>query len=181
MQHDIILTEGNLTLRPLSESDIPQLCRLANECLEELAQMGAPPNSESYYQASLTSVTEMPFVIVVDGELAGSTRYGGIREVHAGLEIGWTWLHPRWHGTGVNRRMKLLLLTHAFEQMKMERVQLRTDIRNKRSQRAMEKIGAAKEGVLRAHMRRPDGSMRDTVLFSFIQAEWPEVKQRLQE
>ena len=179
MRHDVTLQDGTLTLRPLTPEDLPALCALADADLDEYRQMGTLPNTPAYYEAALDSPTEMPFVILVAGELAGSTRYGDIRAAHAGLEIGWTWLARKWHGTGVNRRMKRLLLTHAFERMGMERVQLKTDVRNTRSQRAIEKLGAVKEGVLRAHLRRPDGTLRDTVMYSFTRADWPAVQARL--
>ncbi|WP_019587549.1 GNAT family N-acetyltransferase [Deinococcus apachensis] len=173
MRHDLTLTEGDLTLRPLMEADIAGLCALAADCAHELRLMGSPPSSPAYYTAALEAADALPFVVEVGGELAGSTRYGDIRAAHAGLEIGWTWLHPRWHGSGVNRRMKLLMLTHAFEDMGMERVQIKTDLLNTRSQRAIEKLGAVREGVLRRHMRRPDGSMRDTVMYSVTREDWP--------
>ncbi|GHF76776.1 GNAT family N-acetyltransferase [Deinococcus ficus] len=179
MRHDVTLQDGTLTLRPLTPEDLPALCALADADLDEYRQMGTLPNTPASYEAALDSPTEMPFVILVGDELAGSTRYGDIRAAHAGLEIGWTWLARKWHSTGVNRRMKRLLLTHAFERMGMERVQLKTDVRNTRSQRAIEKLGALKEGVLRAHLRRPDGTLRDTVMYSVTRADWPAVQARL--
>lgn len=179
MYHSITLTDGNLTLRALTEADIPGLCALAADCPEELALMGTSPSDVAYYQTALDTPDQQPFTIVVDGQLAGSTRYGDIRAAHAGLEIGWTWLHPRYMGTGINRRMKLLLLAHAFKTLDMQRVQLKTDNLNTRSQRAIEKIGAVREGVLRKHQRRQDGTLRDTVMFSITADEWPEVRARL--
>lgn len=179
MRHDVTLQDGTLTLRPLTPEDLPALCALADADLGEYRQMGTLPNTPASYEAALDSPTEMPFVILVGGELAGSTRYGDIRAAHSGLEIGWTWLTPEHWRTGVNRRMKRLLLTHAFEQMGMERVQLKTDILNTRSQRAIEGIGGVREGVLRSHMRRADGTMRDTVMYSVTRPEWEGVKARL--
>lgn len=179
MQHDVTLQDDNVTLRPLTGQDIPALCALADECADELRLMGTPPNTPAYYQAALDAANQMPFVLLVDGKLAGTTRYGDIRPGDSGLEIGWTWIEPRHMRTGVNPRMKRLLLTHAFEQLGMERVQLKTDIRNVRSQGAIAKLGAVREGVLRSHMRRPDGTMRDTVMFSITREEWPGVKASL--
>lgn len=179
MRHDLSLSDGDLRLRALTEADIGPLCALARDCGDELRLMGTPPTAEAYYRAGLDAPNQLPFVIEVAGQLAGSTRYGDLRPADAGLEIGWTWLHPRHHGTGVNRRMKRLLLAHAFEHMGMQRVQLKTDILNLRSQRAIAALGATREGVLRAHMRRPDGSMRDTVMYSVTAPEWPDVKARL--
>ncbi|EYB69567.1 acetyltransferase [Deinococcus phoenicis] len=179
MRHDLTLQDGDLTLRPLTEADIPALCALAGTCADELRLMGSPPHQAAYYWAALDAPDQLPFVVEVGGELAGSTRYGDIRTAHSGLEIGWTWLHPRWHGSGVNRRMKRLLLQHAFGDLGMARVQIKTDSLNVRSQRAIEKLGAVREGVLRAHMRRPDGSLRDTVMYSVTREDWPEVQRHL--
>ncbi|WP_034386637.1 GNAT family N-acetyltransferase [Deinococcus sp. YIM 77859] len=179
MRHSLTLTDGDLLLRPLTAADIPALCALARDCADELRWMGTPPDQPASYQAALEAPDHMPFVVEVGGEVAGSTRYGDIRAAHGGLEIGWTWLHPRWHGSGVNRRMKRQLLAHAFEVLGMERVQLKTDLLNTRSQRAIEKLGAVREGVLRRHMRRPDGTMRDTVMYSVTRDEWPGVAARL--
>lgn len=176
MRHDLTLQDGDLTLRPLTEADFPALCALAADCAEELRYMGTPPSDPAYYAAGLEAANQMPFVIVSGDQVAGSTRYGDLRPADAGLEIGWTWIHPHHMGTGLNRRMKLLLLSHAFERMNIERVQIKTDILNTRSQRAIEKLGAVKEGILRAHMRRSDGTMRDTVMYSVTRAEWPQVK-----
>lgn len=181
MQHDVTLRSGDLTLRPLTDADIAPLCALAADCGDELRFMGSPPSSESYYRAALDAPNQLAFVIEVAGALAGSTRYGDLRPADAGVEIGWTWLHPRHHGTGVNRRMKRLLLGHAFEVMGMQRVQLKTDILNVRSQAAIAALGAVREGVLRAHMRRPDGTMRDTVMYAITAAEWPGVRAGLDE
>ncbi|WP_216321416.1 GNAT family N-acetyltransferase [Deinococcus aestuarii] len=181
MHHGLTLRDGDLNLRPLTEGDTSALCVLAVDCGGELRWMGSPPILPAYYRAALDAPDQMPFVVEVGHELAGSTRYGDIRTANSGLEIGWTWLHPRWHGTGTNRRMKRLLLAHAFEEMGMERVQLKTDLLNTRSQRAIEGLGAVREGVLRRHMRRPDGTMRDTVMYSVTREEWPAVARRLAE
>lgn len=179
MTHDTTLRDGDLTLRPLTEADIQPLCNLTTAHADALRLMGTLPNTPDYYAPALSDPTQMVFVIEVGGQLAGSTRYGDIRAAHAGLEIGWTWLTPEHWRTGINRRMKRLLLAHAFEGMGMERVQLKTDILNTRSQAAIEGLGAVKEGVLRSHMRRADGTMRDTVMYSVTRAEWPQVRARL--
>ncbi|WP_291423833.1 GNAT family protein [Deinococcus sp.] len=179
MQHDVTLKDAELTLRPLTEADIPALCGLATEHRDELALMGTLPNTPTYYRSGLEAPDQQVFVIEVGGELAGSTRFGDIRTAHSGLEIGWTWLAPRYYGTGINRRMKKLMLEEAFERMSMQRVQLKTGNRNIRSQRAIAGLGAVREGVLRRHVRRDDGSMRDSVMFSVLADEWPAVKAQL--
>lgn len=111
----------------------------------------------------------------------GSTRLMDIRREHGALEIGWTWLSPLVQRTGVNTEAKFLLLRHAFEDLGAVRVQLKTDSRNLRSQKAIERIGAVREGVLRRHMRLWNGYLRDTVYFSVLDHEWPQVKDRLLE
>lgn len=179
MRHDLSLRDAELTLRPLTEADVSALCALAQSCVPELRWMSTPPTDPAFYLSALAAPEQQPFVIEVGGELAGSTRYGDLRPEHGGLEIGWTWLHPRWHGGGVNRRMKLLLLDHAFGELGMERVQLKTDHMNARSQRAIEGLGATREGVLRRHLRRPDGTWRDTVMYSLIREDWPQARARL--
>ena len=126
---------------------------------------------------------QIPFAIIdaESGKAAGSTRYLEIRPEHRGLEIGWTWLGPAFQRTGINTECKYLLLSHAFDQLDAIRVQLKTDERNVQSQRAIERIGAVREGTLRAHMLMWNGHLRDSVYFSVTRSEWPIVKDRLRE
>lgn len=113
------------------------------------------------------------------GAIVGSTRYHDIVAAIDRVEIGYTWYAASWQRTHVNSACKLLLLTHAFEALGCQVVGLRTDNLNANSQRAIERLGAKKDGVLRHHYARRDGSARDTVMYSILRAEWPEVKQRL--
>ncbi len=113
------------------------------------------------------------------GAVVGWSSYLEIAPNDARLEIGNTAYDPGVWGTAVNPECKLLLLTHAFEHLNMGRVQLKTDIRNTRSQQAIHRLGATYEGVLRRYQRRSDGTVRDTVLFSITAEEWPVVRQRL--
>jgi len=123
-----------------------------------------------------------PFAIVdsQSGRAVGATSYLDIRPADRGLEIGFTWISKPFQGTLVNPECKYLLFRHAFEDQQAVRVQLKTDLRNLHSQRAIEKLGAKREGVLRKHMIRPDGYIRDSVMYSVICDEWPEVKARLE-
>ena len=107
------------------------------------------------------------------GILAGSTSYYGMDEPNRRIAVGHTFLGRAHWRTGANREAKLLLLTQAFDELGCERVELHTDIRNVRSQRAIEGLGATREAVLRRHRRRPDGSWRDTLLYAILAAEWP--------
>ena len=126
--------------------------------------------------------SQIPFAIVDRrrGRAVGSTRYLDIRRPDRGIEIGWTWLGTAFQRTALNTEGKLLLLTHAFEDQGAVRVQLKTDLRNERSQRAIERLGAVREGVLRKHIILWNGFIRDTVYYSILDSEWPEVKRRLE-
>ena len=132
--------------------------------------------------AGVEAGREIAFAIVdaASGRAVGSTRYLDIERDHRALEIGWTWIGPAWRRTPINTECKLLLLTHAFEALAAHRVTLKTDARNVVSQRAIERIGAVREGVLRRHRVCWDGSIRDTVYYGIIDAEWPAVKARLE-
>lgn len=114
------------------------------------------------------------------GEAVGMTGYLEIRPQHLGLEIGRTWIARSHQGTRINPESKYLLLRHAFEDLGAVRVQFKTDLNNVHSQRAIEKLGAQREGVLRRYQKRSNGFVRDTVVYSILAEEWPEVKARLE-
>jgi RimJ/RimL family protein N-acetyltransferase len=148
----------------------------------------APPASEADMRAVIDLLLErreagaqLPFaqVELASGRAVGSTSYLDIAPADGRVEIGWTWLGRPWWRTPLNTEAKLLLLGHAFDTLHLNRVALKTDVRNERSQAAIERIGGVREGVLRAHMIRPDGSLRDTVYFSILASEWPAVRERL--
>lgn len=126
--------------------------------------------------------TDLPFVAIylASGRVAGATRYLNIIPKDRGLEIGGTWYGLDFQRTPANTECKFLLLTHAFETLKCIRVQLKTDARNERSQKAIERIGATKEGILRNHMILPDARFRDSVFYSILDSEWAEVKRNLE-
>jgi len=114
------------------------------------------------------------------GEIAGSTRYHDIIAGVDRVEIGWTWYAKRWQKSHVNTACKLLLLGHAFDQLGCKVVGLRTDNFNFTSQRAIEALGAKKDGVIRHHWPRRDGTVRDTVMYSILAHEWPDVRRHLE-
>ncbi len=114
------------------------------------------------------------------GRIIGSTRYMDIDAHHRGLEIGGTWLAPQWHRSGINVEAKYLQLRHAFEVLGAVRVSFKTHHENLASQTAIAALGAKPEGVFRNHMIMPDGSFRNSVWYSIIQEEWPEVKAGLE-
>jgi N-acetyltransferase len=126
--------------------------------------------------------TDLPFAVVLQasGPAIGATRYLDIRPHDRAVEIGGTWFAPAHQRTAANTEAKYLLFRHAFETLGCLRVQLKTDLRNERSQRAIERLGAVREGVLRDHMLMPDGYRRSSVYYSVLEAEWPAVKARLE-
>jgi N-acetyltransferase len=134
-----------------------------------------------YVLACRDAGTQIPFAVrrLSDGELVGSTSYLDIHVQNKRIEIGSTWYRPDVWQTRVNPECKLLLLAHAFEVLGVNRVALVTDVRNTRSHAAIAKLGAFREGVLRAHMISQGGRVRDSVVFSIVAAEWPAAKERL--
>ncbi|HEX8137091.1 MAG TPA: GNAT family protein [Pyrinomonadaceae bacterium] len=115
------------------------------------------------------------------GQTVGSTRFGNIDVLNRRVEIGWTWIAPRWQRTAVNTEAKYLMLTHAFERLGCMRVELKTDSLNERSRNAILRLGAKEEGTFRNHMVTSTGRIRHSVYFSIIDTEWPEVKAGLEE
>jgi N-acetyltransferase len=144
-----------------------------------------PPAMDAWISKALAAQAqgrEYPFTVVRAGDdrIIGSTRYLEVQEDDRTVEIGWTWYSPDAWGGAVNPEAKFLLMRHAFEDWRAIRVALKTDINNVHSQAAIKKLGARFEGTLRNQRIRPDGSYRDTVMFSIIESEWPAVKTRLQ-
>ena len=125
--------------------------------------------------------TDLPFatIHIPSAKAVGMTRFMDIQPQNRALEIGGTWISPHFQRTVVNTEAKFLMLGHAFEVLGCARVQIKTDLRNTRSQRAIERLGAFREGVLREHMLLPDGTLRSSVYYSILAAEWPVARQRL--
>jgi N-acetyltransferase len=137
---------------------------------------------EDWIRLSVEKPGALLFAILdrATGEALGTTGYLEIRPAHRGLEIGRTWIARARQGTRINPESKYLLLRHAFEDLGAVRVQLKTDANNLHSQRAIEKLGARREGVLRKYQIRSNGTVRDTVVYSLLAEEWPEVKAGLE-
>lgn len=181
------------------EDEIVRLEPLSTDHAEELFHAGQEPDIWQYMpipgfrtvEDTLAWIDEslaeqskglhLPFAIVHKGEgrAVGSTRYLDIQRPHRSLEIGWTWIAPQFQRTAVNTECKFLLLRHAFEDLDTSRVTIKTDRRNERSQKAIERIGAKREGILRNHYIMWDGYVRDSVFYSVIDSEWPSVKAHL--
>lgn len=126
---------------------------------------------------------DLPFTVILveSGKAIGCTRYLNIHRSDRSLEIGGTWYGLAYQRTAVNTECKYLLLKHAFETLGCIRMNFKADARNERSLRAIERLGAVKEGVLRKHMILQDGYVRDSVVYSILDDEWPDVKRRLEE
>lgn len=169
-------------LEPLAREHAADLARAASPELFRYMSHAPASLDEAGLERFITEATASPqriaFAIVelASGRAVGTTSYFDIRPLHRGLEIGYTWIARSAQGTRVNPEAKLLLLEHAFERLGCIRVQLKTDVRNVQSQRAMLKLGCVREGVLRKHFILPDGYLRDSVLFSITSDEWPAVR-----
>lgn len=184
---DILLQDDRVLLRRYQPSDLPELAQIAlDEDIWRFMPTRISNQAElqewaSNVEKGYATGTRYTFLIVdrATGKLAGSTSYGNISLPDKRLEIGWTWLSKDYRGTGLNRHCKFLLLQHAFEELRMERVELKTDVLNLRSRRAMLKIGATEEGILRSHTQMHDGRRRDTIYYSILRPEWAEIKRRV--
>lgn len=172
-------------LEPLREQHRADLEAAAAQDLATFAYMGASLpllGWDAWLREALDGhYVAWATVDVATNAAVGSTRFGDISLADDRLEIGWTWIAPSHQRTAINTEAKLLQLTYAFEILGSDRVALKTDARNERSQRAIERLGAVREGVLRHHIRMPDGFKRDTVYYSILADEWPRVHARLEE
>jgi RimJ/RimL family protein N-acetyltransferase len=180
-----VTLEGQHTrLEPLSLAHHEALLTAAGDGQLWNSTVTLVPNHDTittYIEAALTAQargTELPFVIIrkSSGKVVGTTRFYEIDPNDRRLAIGYTWLSVSAQRTAVNTEAKLLLLTHAFEFWKFNRVEFITDVLNQQSRRAILRLGAKEEGILRSHMVMPNGRVRDSVCFSIIADEWPEVK-----
>jgi len=184
----IALEGAHITLLPMEESHIDGLTAAADDTriwgyMEPLMERVAV---ERFVKQAVKEQQEglcLSFSVYdkSSDKLVGSTRLFDISTAHRNGEIGYTWYNPGVWRTYVNTECKYLLLSYCFETLGMIRVQLKADLRNQRSLTAIARLGAQREGVLRQHRVLHDGYIRDTVMFSIIDQEWPEVKNRLEE
>lgn len=183
----VILEGHGVRLEPLTRDHEPGLAAaVADGRLWELWYTAVPaPDAVARYIADAlagqTAGHMLPWAVrdLATAEIVGSTRYHDIVAAIDRVEIGYTWYGGRWQRSHVNTACKLLLLTHAFETLGCKVVGLRTDNFNFRSQRAIEALGAKRDGVIRHHQARRDGTVRDSVMYSILAAEWPDVKRHL--
>jgi RimJ/RimL family protein N-acetyltransferase len=196
----MVREEAAMIVRPVTlEGERAKVAPMQLTHVEELFKAGRSQEIWNYMPMRVKSVDDMrelvlqalaskengvdlPFVIIdqQSNNIVGSTRFLDISAANRNLEIGWTWLSPEVWRTRINTECKYLLLKHCFEELDTVRVQIKADGRNERSLNAIERIGAKREGTLRKHRIMHDGYIRDTVFFSIIAEEWPEVKERLE-
>ncbi|MFL6291342.1 MAG: GNAT family N-acetyltransferase [Thermoanaerobaculia bacterium] len=187
MKVEPVRLEGRiLRLEPLSLDHAPGLWPHAGpevfHWLADLPRDGSYEAFRDWIAQTMSRPASLTFalLLVETGEPVGVSGYLEIRPEHRGIEIGRTWIGKAYQGSRVNPESKLLLFRHAFETLGALRVQLKTDLRNLHSQRAIEKLGAVREGVLRKYQIRSNGEVRDTVMYSVLADEWPDVRARLE-
>jgi RimJ/RimL family protein N-acetyltransferase len=183
----ITLQGKYVRLEPLSMDHLDQLWAIGQD--QDLwkwisYQINTPDEMRTYIKTALdwqAIGTALPFVTIwrATNEIVGSTRFGNIDTGNHRVEIGWTWIGKPWQRTPVNTEAKFLMLQHAFEVWHCIRVELKTDKLNARSRAAILRIGAKEEGIFRHHVITESGRLRDSVYFSIIDTEWPEVRARL--
>ena len=150
-----------------------------------LAMVRTPEDMRAYMDDALRlqlAGATLPFVTIErsSGRIVGSTRFGNYDAGNRRIEIGWTWIAPPWQRTAINTEAKYLMLSHAFEKLGCVRVELKTDVLNTPSRKAMVRIGAKEEGVLRKHSLVWNGRYRDSIYYSILDDEWAGVKRELE-
>jgi N-acetyltransferase len=183
----VTLERGRVRLVPMAREHAPALAAAARDgelWTLRVTSVPAPGEEAAYIETALRGQAEahmLPFVVLDTrtGKVIGTTRYHDMVPAVERLEIGYTWYAKSVQRTDVNTTAKLLLMAHAFETLGAQLVGWRTDNFNFASQRAIERLGARKDGVLRHHALRRDGTVRDTVMYSLAAAEWPETRAHL--
>lgn len=188
MNSPVILTGRHTRLEPLSREHVAALTDIGLDpdlWQWTIAQVNTPGDMAAYVENALNEQAQghaLPFATIdrASGTVVGCTRFGAIDRHHRRAEIGWTWIGRQWQRTAINTEAKYLMLRHAFGDMNCLRVELKTDVLNQRSRTAIRRIGAVEEGILRSHMVTEGGRVRDTVYYSILATEWPDVQSRLE-
>ncbi|MBC8069178.1 MAG: GNAT family N-acetyltransferase [Deltaproteobacteria bacterium] len=184
----VVLAGRWVRLEPLTLAHVPDLALVAID--DDLwkwtvERVASTADLEAYVQRALDQQkagVALPFATVArtTGRAIGCTRFGQFEREHSRIEIGWTWIGREWQATAINTEAKLLMLAHAFDTLGLRRVELKTDVLNERSRRAIARLGAVEEGVLRQHVVTRTGRVRDTVYYSILASEWPAVRAGLE-
>lgn len=182
-----VLENKRVLLQPLQAEHLQPLWLIASDPSlweVQLRKIESPRDLEQYIQIALTeraAEVAIPFVIIdkKENRIVGSTRYMGLSLPNKRTEIGSTWITPSLHGSGLNKAMKYAMLQYAFEVMDLNRVEFKTDELNTKSRNAILSLGCTQEGIFRRHMITTTGRVRNSVYFSMLKEEWPEIKQRV--
>ena len=176
---DLILENEKVLLRPMTRQDFSKLQTLTKDPNQWIYFTQDLSNAEDFeeWAAGHFSGDRLQFVVMdkVSGKIAGATAFGSFSPRDQRIEIGWTWLGKEFQGTGINSQMKKLMLDYCFEVLKVKRVEIKTDVLNLPARKALLKIGATEEGVLRSHTLMTHGRRRDTIYYSFLEGEWPKM------
>lgn len=183
---DVSLESGRALLRPLQLSDERSLQSIAADeslWIYGIHDLSQPGELKRYIERALNdreNETCAVWVIIdkQSGEVAGCTRIAEISWKDERGQIGWTWIGRDYQGSGLNKEVKFLMLTYAFEQLGLNRVEFKADERNHQSRQALIGIGATREGVLREHMKIHTGYIRNTVFYSILRSEWETVREQ---
>lgn len=185
---DLILETKKVLLRPIVENDFSAFDKLAKQDFDMWYYFSFYLGDESQLKKWMSAAfaekkagTRIPFTIIdkASGQIAGSTSIGNISYHDLRFEIGWSWLGKEFRSSGINHHAKFAMLNYAFETVKFERVEFKTDVENARARRGLEKIGGIEEGVLRSHMTMWNNRRRTSIYYSILKNEWPILKQTI--
>ncbi|HEU4473010.1 MAG TPA: GNAT family protein [Flavisolibacter sp.] len=185
--NDVSLQTKLVLLRPMQENDLEAfgLLTMNDDCWGYFSlNLANPVQLKQWVETALRerdNGTRLPFTIIdkASGGIAGSMSMGNISVHDRRLEIGWSWLSAPYRSTGFNLHSKYAMLEHAFERMRFERVEFKTDVLNTRARKGLKKLGASEEGILRSHMTMWNNRRRDSIYYSILKAEWPVLKQTI--
>lgn len=183
IDRNLILENERVRLTPIAEEDFPNLMCLTN--IPSLwtyftYNLSIPEEFREWTKAALEG-QRLQFSVWDKNvnQLVGSTAFGNYSERDGRIEIGWTWLGEEFHGTGINQAMKLLMLEYCFEKLNLKRVEIKTDLLNIPARKALVKLGAVEEGVLRSHTLLANGRRRDTIYYSVLSSEWESIRREM--
>ena len=182
----IVLENERVLLRPLVPTDEFELQAVANDkdlWVYGLTDLSQPGELKRYIRKAMAARDEGICAVwaIIDKQtnlIAGCTRLAEISWTDERGQIGWTWIGKPFQGSGLNKAMKHLIFKYGFEELHLNRIELKADERNVQSRKAIKGIGAAEEGILRQHMKIHNGYLRNTVFYSILKSEWPEIETR---
>ncbi|MBN7813617.1 GNAT family N-acetyltransferase [Algoriphagus sp. H41] len=177
LDRNLVLQDGRVCLRPMKREDLPLLQPLTSDpqmWVYFTYDLSIPKEMDKWAQPHFDG-ERLQFTVIdqESGKVAGATAFGNYSARDERIEIGWTWLGKDFRGTGINQAMKKLMLDYCFGTLKLKRVEIKTDVLNMPARKALLKLGAVEEGVLRSHTLLTKGRRRDTIYYSLLEGEWP--------